>query len=68
MLGGLGAVLHQGAGIDVKGMAGGALPVVDQAPGQLGPAALEQCQPRLGGQVAGEGEPQACLLYTSRCV
>ena len=59
MLGGLGAVLDQRAGVDVEVLAGGPHPVGGQAPGQLGPAALEEGQPGLGGQVAGEGQAEA---------
>ena len=59
MLGGLGAVLDQGAGVDVEGLPRGPDPVGGQPTGQLGPPALEEGQPGLGGQVAGEGQTEA---------
>ena len=53
----VGRVLHDGAGVDVEldvGAVG-----LGQALDQDGPAALEQGQPGLGGQVPGEGETEA---------
>ena len=50
VLGGLGAVLHQGSGVDVEPVPRGACPVGGQPPGQLGPAALEEGQPGLGAR------------------
>ena len=59
MLGGLGAVLDQRAGVDVEALARGTGQVGGQPPGQLGPPALEQGQSGGGRQVAGEGQAQA---------
>ena len=59
-LGRLGGVLHERPGIGVEPAPGaGRRPGLGQALGQLGPAALEQPQAGLGGQVAGEGQAQA---------
>ena len=59
MLGGLGAVLHQGAGVDVQPVPGRPGPVDGQSPGQLGPAALEEAEAGLGCEVPGKGQPEA---------
>ena len=59
MLGGLGAVLDQGACVHIEGLPGGPDVVVGQAPGELCPTTLEQGETGLGGEVPGKGQAEA---------
>src|SRR5665213_2795549 len=58
VLGRLGAVLDERTGVDVQAVARGPYEIGGQAPGQLGPATLEEREAGRGREVAGESEAE----------